>query len=309
MSGKTISDYANSSRFYRGTNDSFKDEDNASWIMRLRKYERDQWVPSIQWTREPDRLREGELFRQKENSPSYTYKSFVSGWQQLLNGRELNENLPCAPLLHSFKKRFAREKPSEEFLKKCSTYLEALENYVRPDVSVRNMRGYETAIYDLGAFFYVFPFAPKNYFKEIGVLGALDQHFNFIRDEFEDTHRGLVYFPNDLLSNYNIKKHELPKLVMQPDKRYARFNEFMLTDFASKLKTLASPLLTAKNLHNSWNIMLENNLRRYERITKVLRLCNYNAQKFNFRYWDFVRADLDPEISLKFRAFKSTLRL
>ncbi len=306
---KTISDYINSSKHYRGTDDSLKDEIKCSWCMKLPEEERKPWVSSFLWTRELDRLLEAEVFQQPKNNPSYNFQVIESNWQKFRNGGKVDEGLPCTTLFQALKERTVKEGLQEEDFQRWDIYPTSLKKYVRPNAVIRDEQEYADALRGLGAFFYSFPFFPRKYVREVGALGALDQLYNNLRDSYEDTYRGLIYYSDVMLGEFGIDKNKLPELVEKPDDRIRNLYEYVLGKFASKFRMEAVPIISA-NLHPSWRVMLENNFRDYARIEYVFKeKCGYNAQQFSYRYWDYVRADLDPEISSKFSEFKSTLRL
>ena len=308
MQKETISDIILSSKFYKKTDDSLKDEDNVGWVMELSVSEIREWATILKWVRVADRLLENDILQKSSKKQIYTFKNFLSEWKILRKGKT-PVNSPFSTLFEELKERWDRESLSEKDLKVWDLYLESLEKYAIPETVIRDMKEYKKALYGLsGTFFQAFPFAPKNLQKEIGVLGMLDQFYNNLRDLYEDTVRGVCYFPRALLSRFEISRNNMDLLVSTPDNRFSNMVEFMLSKFAIDLKEEMNPLLSSKDLHHSWKVMLKHVLHRYERIERVFRLCNYNAKQFNFRYWDFVRADIDPKISLKFQLFKSTLR-
>jgi len=306
---KTISDIIDSARYYSVTDDSLKDEDNVAWIMELQENEIKEWVKVLKWIRVADRLLERDVFQKSINNFSYTFKDFISDWNKLRATGEIDNNSLFASLFKELKLRWDKEKLIEENLKIWDLYLDSLVKYVKPNVTIHDMTEYENALYGLsGTFFQAFPFAPNNYMKEIGILGTIDQFYNNLRDLYEDITRGICYFPISLLKEFELHVNDMENQIIEPDIQFIRLNEYLLSFFVSKLKTNIAPLLSANGLHHSWQLLLKNVLSRHSRIEYVFRLCNYNAKQFNVKYWNFVRADLNPDISSKFLTFKSTFR-
>ncbi len=306
---RTVSDDIYSSEFSSTTDDSLKDEDNVAWVMQLPERVAKKWIAYLQFVRIPDRLLERDTFRKPKNNYSYTFSDFAQEWRQIRQNGKVNSKSPFVFLFEQLKKRWAREKLTEEDLKTWDLYLESLARYVKPGVIIHDEQEYEKALYGLsGTFFQGLPYAPSMYRREIGHLGILDQFYNNLRDLYEDTVRGISYYPTTLLGDYGIRRNELESLVSQPDDRFIRLNEYLLADFAARLKSETARLLSANGLHTSWRIGLRNTAIRHTRTEYVFRRVGFNAQRLNEVYWDYVRADLGQDVAKKFQYFKSTLR-
>lgn len=304
---RTVSDYIASSKSYDQTDDSLKDEDNASWIMQLPADDTKKWISVLHWVRLADRLLERD--RLQSSGTTYTFSKFLDDWKKTRSGVSI-EDSEHAALFGELQKLWKEEGLAESDLTAWDLYLESLEKYTQPGIIINDMDDYKKVLYGLsGTFFQAFPFKPKEYHKEAGILGILDQFYNNLRDLHEDSARGVYYFPETLLQKFSISRVELPKLVKKPDQRFVDMNEFLLTSFVPKLKAEAAAILNAENLHWSWKLMIKNNFHRYNRIEYVFRLVEHNAARFGTSYWDHVRADTRPEIREKFRTFKSTLRI
>ncbi len=305
---KTVSDYLGSSEPYSRTNDALKDEDSAAWIMTLPEDEAGRWISVLHWVRLADRLLERDRL-QRPGEQSYVFSGFMDEWKKLRGG-EIPVDSANATLFLELKRLWVTEKLAEEDLKIWDLYLESLERYTRPGVIIKDIEDYEKALYGLsGTFFHAFPGRPRNYRREVGVLGTLDQFYNNLRDLYEDGVRGVYYFPETTLQQFGVKREELKKQLTEPDDRFIRMMEYLSASFGSKLRSEAAAILPAEDIPSSWKLMLRNNFRRYARIEHVFRLCGYNAQKFSTEYWDHVRSDIDPAISAKFRAYRSTLNI
>ncbi len=303
----TISDYLESSKFYTQTDDSLKDEDNAAWIMELPEDEIKKWVSVLHWVRLADRLLEWD--RLQMDKSVLKFSKFLVNWKNLRVGENFS-NSEHSKLFEELSSFWKVHNVTAEDLETWDFYLESLEKYTRPGIVIHDMQEYETALYGLsGTFFLAFPNGPIKYKKEIGILGTLDQFYNNVRDLYEDSVRGLYYFPETLLVQFGIKRGELPRLVVEPDGRFVRMNEFLLESFAGKLKASVAHMVTDENLPASWQIMIKNNFKRYARIENVFRKVGYNSLEFSMVYWDHVRVDIDPKIREKFRNFKSTLKI
>ena len=261
--------------------------------MRLPTVERDAWTTILEWVRVPDRLLERDRFERQSGSDGYTFKDFVSDWKNLRECRIVSPNSPFAGLFRRLGSYWDREKIMESRLKTWDLYLTSLEQYIRPRNEIAGLREYRKALYGLsGTFFQAFPYAPKEFMKEVGMFGTLDQFFNNLRDLYEDTLRGICYYPLSLLERFQIEPQDLLRLVHEPNQRFIRLNEFLLSSFASRLQTQIGPLLTANSVHPSWKICMEHTIHRYERIEYFLKLCHFNSRLFRIAYWEDVQNKL-----------------
>ncbi len=310
---KIISDHLHSSRIYRDTDDSLKDEDNAAWIMKLGKRERKDWITVLQWMRIADRLLERDLLQKptvEMSEDCYGFKNFMDDWQKLRLLGQMDGNSKFAFLFKDLKDLWVREKLTESDLRTWDLYLDSIARYIRPRGIIATMKDYEGALCGLsGSIFHAFPHKPKDHSEAVSALGTLDQFYNNLRDMYEDITRGVIYFPNSLLKKFGINRAELNQLVIKPDKRYVEMMEYLLSSFVPRVRSKVAPLLLTNTLHHSWNTMLQNILLRHSRIEYISRLYGFNVKKFNENYWKYVRKDLDPDISKRFRYFKSTLRI
>jgi len=295
-----ISNAIYSSRFCRIIDDSLKDEDNVAWVMRLPTVEREAWTTILEWVRVPDRLLERDRFEPQAGSDGYAFKDFASDWRNLREHRIVSPNSPFAGLFRRLRSYWDREKITESMLKTWDLYLTSLERYIRPRKEIAGLREYRKALYGLsGTFFQAFPYAPIQFMKEVGVFGTLDQFFNNLRDLYEDTIRGICYYPISLLERFQIEPQELPRLVHEPNRRFVRLNEFLLSSFASGLQTQMKPLLTANSVHPSWKICMQHTINRYERIEYFVRLCHFNVRLFRAAYWEDVQNKFSKETALR----------
>src|SRR3989344_7720219 len=206
---KIISDEILSTKFYDRTDDSLKDEDNVAWVMKLKEEEIKEWVTVLKWVRVADRLLERDMLQKQNNENTYTFQNFLSDWRMLRTSQVVDKNSNFASLFLELKKRWERERLSEEELKVWDLYLDSIVKYVKPNTVIPDMKEYENALYGLsGTFFRAFPFAPTGYNREIGILGTLDQFYNNLRDLYEDTVRGICYLPESLLERFGIQRKE-----------------------------------------------------------------------------------------------------
>jgi len=293
------------------TDDSLKDIDSLLWLPEISEREATEWLTFLRWVRLADRYLERDIFQKPPHNSLYTFRDFVVDWHKIRHGKVADT--PHATLFNRLRQRWKKERMTEGDLQIWDLYLESLEKYVRPGLIIVDMRGYERALYGLsGTFFQGFPLAPKKYHEQIGVLGMLDQFFNNLRDLYEDISRGISYFPVTLLEEFGIQKIE--EQVTNPDEKWIKLTQYLLTSFVPSLKSRADPMLSLDWINSrecpySWRCMIQNNLRRYGRITHVLNESGYNGEKFSPAYWDAVRADLPPETRSKFLTFTRTLKL
>ncbi len=264
--------------------------------MRLPTVERDAWTTVLEWVRVPDRLLERDRFEEQSGSDGYTFKDFASEWRNLRKHHIVSSNSPFATLFRRLGAYWDREKVSEYRLKIWDLYLASLERYIRPRKEIAGLREYRKALYGLsGTFFQAFPYVPKEFMKEVGVFGTLDQFFNNLRDLYEDTLRGICYYPISLLERFQIEPQDLLKLVHEPNRRFVSLNEFLLSSFASRLQTEIRPLLMANSVHPSWRICMQHTIQRYGRIEYFMRLCHFNARLSRVAYWEDVQNKLSKE--------------
>jgi hypothetical protein len=220
----------------------------------------------------------------------------MNDWYDLRKTKSIDANSPFASMFASLRDRWYREKTTEERLKVWDLYLESISEFIKPNLQIEDMHRYEHVLYCLsGTIFQALPNVPEQYFKEVGILGSLDQFYNNLRDLSEDTKRGISYFPIKLLDEFEININELNHMVSKPDVRFIRMIDYFLSSFATKMWIKVSPLLSSKSLAHSWRLLLDNALRRYKRIEYVFKLCNYNATEFSARYWNHVRAEMLPD--------------
>src|SRR3989449_1356202 len=294
-----ISRRIHSSRFYTLLDDSLKDEDNVGWVMQLSSREIKDWITILQWVRVPDRLLERDRF--EGESGDYGYANFVEDWRKLRRDRSVSPSSPFAELFRQIRSRWQREKPTERELRVWDQYLDSLKRYVRPSVEIVGMKEYRRALFGLsGTFFQALPHAPKLYKAQVGMLGMLDQFFNNLRDLFEDTKRGICYYPLSLLEQFRISPDELSTLVTKPDRRFVALNQNLLSSFASGLQARIAPLLLANPIDRSWRLLLENTMIRHNRVEYVMRLSQFNAREFRATYWDHVRKDIRKQTRQRF---------
>lgn len=288
----SISWQIGSSQHSARTDDAVKDEDNVAWVLDLPEAERLEWVTALKWIRLPDRMLEHDVF-DSPTKASATFAQFSTAYFQVRETGDLSGSGPFYSLLAALRTRWQREALSEADLQVWDLYLFSLERYAHPDFRIADMREYGEALYGLsGTFFQTLPFMPTAYRAQVGVLGTLDQFYNNLRDLEEDTARGLCYFPDDLLNRFQLQRGDMPQLIESPTPRFVALIEWLCHCFAADLRRQLGPLLTAPDLHPSWEIMLRSVLLRHHRIDYWFRACGYSAARFSRTYWNQVDADL-----------------
>jgi phytoene synthase len=278
-----ISHLIGSSQFTSAPTDTMKDEDNASWLLKLPEGLLRDWTASLKWMRVSDRLAEAEALGVEDEE--YRFSDFLEEFGQLRRHGFIYESSPLAETFQTLRERWEREGFGERELRPWDTYLKALRKYTPPP-AIQDYDECETMYRELsGSLFLTFPLAPLKYADALNSFGALDQLYNNVRDLAEDTARGICFFPDALLRRFSLCREEIALQITHPDYRFASMMDDILTTFAGRLRRKAAQLIRAEDLHWSWKLLLRMTLERYVRTESVFRECRYNAAAFNGRYW------------------------
>ena len=292
-----ISGLVGSSQHRAFADDALKDEDNAAWVMDLDPDERDLWIQRIGWIRLADRLAESDVV----DSSGSEFQKFQAGWHLLNVTGQVPSRNPYQSVLVNIQDAWFNNFPcgaSAPAITAWENYLNALATYHQPTLVLDTLLDYEAMLTNLaGQFFQILPFFPEQYRHAAAALGVVDQFYNNLRDLYEDAQQGVCYFPTELLNRFGIEREEILQASCFAKPGYYEMMRFWLNEYLPKLRRQTCRLLLAQDLHPSWEIMRDWSLRRYGRIERIFRQCNFNYVLFPQRYWLEVKYELTaPEI-------------
>lgn len=287
-----ISHLVGSSQYRAFADDALKDEDSAAWVMDLDPSDRDRWIQCIKWLRLADRLAENDVLEGHGSELQH----FQSGWQILKVTGQVSSRNPYYGVLVSMRDCwFNNFSPGADYLAIAAweRYLNALATYHQQNLGIETLAEYEVMLENIaGQFFQVFPFFPHQYRQAAIALGVVDQFYNNLRDLHEDAQQGVCYFPAEVLKKFGIERKEILQASCLSKPGYYEMMRFWLNEYLPTLRRRTCRLLLAQDLHPSWEIMRDWSLRRYSRIERIFRQCNFNYIQFAQRYWQEVRCEL-----------------
>jgi phytoene synthase len=293
MCASPISKLIGSSQCYAIADDAMKDEDNAAWIMELEPSIRQEWIERSHWIRLVDRLAENDLIHPGASE----FDKFHESWQWLLQTGEVRAGCPYQNLFNAMRDRWlTKDFQRSQCLSVLSwdRYLWAIKHYHAPHLRIETLDQYERMLQDVGGtFFQVFPFLSPEYWRAAFHLGTLDQFYNNLRDLQEDAQQGLCYLPNRLLQQFGVHREEILQSLAYYNPGYHRMMEFLLDGYLPQLHQKTNALLTASDLHPSWQILRDWSFHRYRRIERTFRKCDFNYNQFPQVYWAKVKQELE----------------
>lgn len=292
MRASTISELVGSSQYQAVADDSLKDEDNAAWVMILEPKIREAWIQRISWIRLIDRIAESELI----GTGNSKLGQFYAEWQHLLKTGEAQAQSSYQEMLTNIRTCWFTHTPSQADLlciQSWNRYLKAIIRYHSRDLTIQSEADYKTMLHQLGgSLFQVLPFLPVSHWRSSGSLGALDQFFNHLRDMQEDAQQGICYLPTALLDCYGLDRRDILELQSVHHPNYRQMMQDWLGRSLQRLYRKAEPLISAENLHPSWQILRDWSLHRYRRIEQVFRECDFDYTRFPQVYWQQVQQEL-----------------
>lgn len=287
-----IPDLIGSSCFTAVSEDACKDEDNARWVLELETPIQNKWLQHLRWIRLIDRLAENELI----DAANHDFQNFRSDWQTLLETGQVAHNTQHHAILTELRSQWFSHtgQPLDPIsIAAWSQYLEASNRYHAANLEIRTFAEYEQMLIELGgSFFQVFPFLQEKYQQAASYFGVVDQFYNHLRDLQEDTQQGICYFPLELLNHFGVSKNELLDRRARLNPNYQTMMAFWLDEYLPRLRRKVRPLITAQDLHSSWQILCFWSIHRYRRIERVFRRCQFDYAKFPKIYWEQVQADM-----------------
>lgn len=280
-----------SSLYEAVADDALKDEDNAAWVTELEPEVQEEWVQRIRWIRFIDRLAEQDLL----NPSSHQFYTFFMEWKEMIKTGTVPTGSIYTEILASVHDRGWQHNTAPDYalLRAWQRYLSAIARYHRPNLTIDTIHQYEMMLRTLaGAFFQLFPYLSWQYRQAACYWGAIDQFYNNLRDLHEDAAQGICYLPNELLQQYGVRREEILQLTACQNPQYHRMMRFWLDDYLPNLQRQADEILTAQDLHPSWQILRDWSLHRYRRIEQVFRACNFDYGAFPRLYWSVVQQEL-----------------
>ncbi|MBF2028874.1 MAG: squalene/phytoene synthase family protein [Oscillatoriales cyanobacterium C42_A2020_001] len=287
-----IATLVGSSEYNAISDDALKDEDNAGWILKLEPSVSKEWIERIRWIRLVDRLAECELIGSKK----LEFQTFLAEWQQLLQTGHVEINATYQLVLHSMRNSWFSEtgQPLDQpSISAWNQYVLAIEKYHSTHLIVETFEQYEQLLTELaGSFFQMLPFLADKHRPIVRHFGIVDQFYNHLRDLQEDAEQGICYLPLALLDQFGISRQEILQKTAPQNPNYCKMMQFWLGGYLPRLRRKARQLITADDLHPSWQILCDWSVYRYRRIEQVFRECQFDYTLFPERYWQRVRDEL-----------------
>ena len=287
-----IASLVGSSNYYGISDDALKDEDNAGWVMELDQPVRAQWIERIRWIRLLDRVAEHELLGEKP----FALQSFLADWRHLVSTGKVKPASAYGEMLTAMQLCWfdQPDRCSSQFsLIAWKQYLQAIAHYHTDNLVIHTIAEYEQMLAALGgSFFQVLPFLSETHHQAARCFGILDQFYNHLRDLREDAAQGICNLPNELLDQFGVSRDEIVQQQAIKNPGYYKMMQFWLEEYLPKLHRKARQLLTAENLHPSWQILCHWSNYRYQRIERVFRDCQFDYTQFSQVYWQQVRTEL-----------------
>jgi 15-cis-phytoene synthase len=288
----SVSKLVGSSTYFAIADDSIKDEDNAAWVMELDLEVRQAWIDCISWIRLVDRLAEEELLDPQRQD----FQQFRKDWNEL----KASAQIPCTAkhykALQGMHDRWFKELSnpiSQMSIHSWDRFVQASAHYHREILTFKDLKQFETMLKALGSsFFQVFPFLEAHHWRIVGQFGMVDQFYNILRDLREDAEQGICHLPTDVLHYFGVSRDEMLDLRAYQNPGYRSMMRFWLYDYLPRLHRQAYPFILASDLHPSWQILRDWSLRRYKRIERIFRRCDYDYVRFSYVYWREVKRDL-----------------
>lgn len=298
-----------SSEYQAIADDALKDEDNGIWLTCLAPAAHQDWFQRFYWIRWVDRLAEQE---QLVKPGGGQFAAFCRAWHGLRDrGLLTATDAQQWPVLRDIQQCWftVQGQPrSQAEIAAWDGYLQAMTTYHQPHLTLKTLAGYERMLIDLaGSCFQLLPQLRDSQRQAAGDFGMVDQFYNNLRDLYEDTRRGVCYFPADLLDQFDLVTEEILDLSCLHKANYHRLMQFWVENYLQRLKQRLLPLLLSPNLDPAWRYLVAWFLHRYQRVERVMRACHYDFVAFAHRYWEAVHQDLQWQRSLGLEAFRAQL--
>ncbi|MFE4107431.1 squalene/phytoene synthase family protein [Almyronema epifaneia] len=281
---------ASSSEYEAIADDSLKDEDNAAWLVHLTPDVQQAWIKRLYWLRWIDRLAEQDQLLQHGSD----FETFYQAWKHLLQTGQVTSSHQHWQILNYLAQFEPLETAKQSAtLQVWDRYIEAMRDYHQPNLAIKTLQDYEQMLERIaGSFFQCFPFVSVQHRQAICYFGLVDQFYNNLRDLREDALQGVCYFPEEVLTSFNVQRSDIVSMTCFDDPNYFRMMQFWVEEYLPTVRRKTLSLTLAKDLHPSWELLRDWCIHRYNRVERVLQSCRYNFQQFPERYWPEVRQDL-----------------
>lgn len=297
-----ISEEVASSEYEAIANDALKDEDTGAWLENLPRTIQEVWLERFYWIRWVDRLAEQD---QLVKPGGKQFPAFYQAWKRLSQLGYLSSADQTWKVLRQLEERWFQGHVSGLHgteIAAWDCYMEAILSYHQPTLRIETLQDYEMMLERLaGACFRLLPFLTEHQRKIAGGFGIVDQFYNNLRDLYEDSQRGICYFPTVLLDQYGIAVSEIFDLSCFENSGYVPLMEFWVETYLPQLKQRNLLLLLADDLHPAWQHLTAWFIHRYSRVERVMRACQYNFVSFADQYWQVVRQDLQQQVVKDYR--------
>jgi phytoene synthase len=249
--------------------DGLKDHDNLHFLCELEPAARADFRRRLQWVRLVDRLAEERLLY---GDPDDLAEHFI-----------------------------VPREPAEFGVSWCEAwqrYVIAVNRYHRPKTLVPDLAAHQQMLLELsGNIFCLLPEVDWSLRRAIAHFGALDQFFNNLRDLDEDAEQNLCHFPLETLAHFGLVPGDIVDKSCLGRWGYFAMIEFWLEEYLPKLRHEAAEFTNWRGLPRSLELMRESCLRRYARIERVFRACEYDFVAARAAYWSEVERELGSGVS------------
>ena len=289
-----ISKEVASSEYDAIANDALKDEDNGVWLASLPKSIQSVWIERFYWIRWVDRLAEQDQLVQPGGQQ---FPAFCQAWQRLRQQRQLSPPDRSWVVLQQIEACWFRGDDYGSFhqmeIEAWDCYMAAILDYHQPTLTLATLEDYEIMLDRLaGACFRLLPFLEDHQRAIVGGFGIIDQFYNNLRDLYEDSRRGICYFPTVLLNRFGVSRQEILDLSCFNNPGYVVLMKYWVDTYLPQLQQRHLARISVKDFHPVWQHLMAWFIYRYRRLERILRACQYNFETFATRYWQVVQQDL-----------------
>lgn len=290
-----ISKNVASSEYEAIANDVLKDEDNGIWLTGFPEHIQLVWLERFSWIRWVDRLAEQD---QLVRPGGEQFAAFYEAWQRLLSQGSVAAVDKSWQVLCQIEACWFAPQARQSFqieIEAWNCYMEAILEYHRPHLTINTLEDYERMLDRLaGACFQLLPFLQKHHRQNARKFGMVDQFYNNLRDLYEDSCRGVCYFPTALLNHFGMTRQAILDLSCFSHPGYRKLMEFWVGSYLPEMRQRNLALLAETDLHPAWQSLTTWFTHRYRRTEQVMQACDYNFVEFNQQYWSLVQQELQP---------------
>ncbi|MGD1908840.1 MAG: squalene/phytoene synthase family protein [Leptolyngbyaceae cyanobacterium] len=261
------------------SDDTLKDQDNGLWLSCFSAEVQGVWLQRFSWLRRLDRLAEQD---QLIAPGGRQFPDFQVGWRQLFQARCWVPACGQWDILDEIYHHWLSPAGDcEAELQGWNRYVEAMANYHRPVLALKTLQDHDNMLDWLAGS--CFQFLPDLHPEDRSLaryFGMVDQCYNNLRDLHEDACQGICYFPEALLSRFQLSSTEILNFTCFENPGYYRLMAFWLMDYLPQLQNRAMGLICSDRLPRTWQYLLAWFIHRYRRIERVMVACDYNFVQF-----------------------------